>query len=228
VACSHQNALGREEYLREWYAKNKDGKVKAYRTTHAEKLRKQTTEWRKAVGYDKAWRAANRGKVQIYNKASWDRLRSDPIAYAAYLERQRKRYAANPQSLKENARRYYTMNKEKANAANKRWAADNPERALEIKRRYARNNPDKVLANVRRRQLRLRNAVPTWLTPKQHREIEAMYSLARQITDETGIPHEVDHIVPLKGKTVCGLHVPWNLQVIPMRKNRSKGVQHSD
>ena len=68
----------------------------------------------------------------------------------------------------------------------------------------------------------LLQATPPWLTPAQKQAIRAVYEEADRLTRETGVPHEVDHIVPLRGKVVCGLHVPWNLQVLTARRNRSK------
>lgn len=64
---------------------------------------------------------------------------------------------------------------------------------------------------------------PPWLNDHDKMLIKARYSEARWMTIHSGIKHHVDHIVPLLGKSVCGLHVPWNLRVIPARENTSKG-----
>jgi hypothetical protein len=67
------------------------------------------------------------------------------------------------------------------------------------------------------------HATPEWLTKDHWEEIRSIYLKARELTVKTNEPHHVDHIVPLLGKTVRGLHVPWNLQVMKgienMRKN---------
>jgi hypothetical protein len=58
------------------------------------------------------------------------------------------------------------------------------------------------------------NRTPKWLTKEQRTEIRSFYLRATKLSKETGILYHVDHIVPLQGKTVSGLHVPWNLQVM--------------
>lgn len=72
------------------------------------------------------------------------------------------------------------------------------------------------------RSRRSKQATPKWLTPEQKQEIVAIYEHMRDCRAVTGEDYHVDHIVPLKGKNVCGLHVPWNLQVLPACVNLSK------
>src|SRR5690625_1330785 len=66
------------------------------------------------------------------------------------------------------------------------------------------------------------NATPGWLSVEQKELSASIYADSAMKTAITGVPHEVDHIIPLRGKTVCGLHVPWNLRVIPAYENRIK------
>jgi hypothetical protein len=67
-------------------------------------------------------------------------------------------------------------------------------------------------------------ATPIWLSDEQRQHIRDVYAAARLLTEATGELHVVDHIVPKCGKTVCGLHVPRNLQVLHWKPNAQKGA----
>ena len=116
-------------------------------------------------------------------------------------------------------RKYYEANKENVIAR----AQARPD---EDKRRYKKthkvNNPDmyKEMTSLRRR--RFRDATPKWLTDTHKMEIRLKYRLAIELSRATGERHAVDHIVPLHGENVCGLHVPWNLQVLTQKDNLLK------
>lgn len=63
------------------------------------------------------------------------------------------------------------------------------------------------------------NRTPAWADMES---IKAVYADARRLTKETGIPHHVDHEIPLQGKLVSGLHVENNLQILPGPENCRK------
>jgi len=84
------------------------------------------------------------------------------------------------------------------------------------------NNPLQVLADNKVRRRKHRNATPPWLSRKQKSEIRQLYQIAMTMTQTTGEQYVVDHIIPLQGETVCGLHVPWNLRVITQEENLKK------
>lgn len=72
-----------------------------------------------------------------------------------------------------------------------------------------------------RRELQ-QKATPPWLSVEQRADIQAIYFKARWMTNVTKVAHHVDHIIPLKHPDCCGLHVPWNLTVIPADENIKK------
>ena len=114
-------------------------------------------------------------------------------------------HKANPDIHRKASERYRNKNKEKCYAAQ------------EVSRKA---NPAKYVAYVRKRQARKLHATPSWA---DEFIIEEIYDLAVRRTKATGFKWQVDHIVPLQSKLVCGLHWELNLQVIPETVNKSKG-----
>lgn len=107
-----------------------------------------------------------------------------------------------------------------------------PTERLDHKRAQAREsnrrNPARIKANKIKYEKKLSRATPSWLTAKDWEEMNAVYEMARRLTRETGIRHEVDHIYPINGKTVSGLHVPKNLQVLTQSQNVSKSNRYAE
>jgi hypothetical protein len=135
-------------------------------------------------------------------------------------------YVRNAESECKKAMKYhyenYDKNKEKISERVIKWQRENKEKYAEkSKRCYERTKHNKFAYEAFKRAAR-RNAVPKWIGEELKQEIQKFYVEARLKTRDTGTKYEVDHIVPLKGEKVCGLHVPWNLRVITQFENRSK------
>lgn len=170
---------------------------------------------------------------------------NDPSVCRKCVEnlRRKQKYAEEPAerlkrvSLARSVRRKY---KERVNAADrKRWKSNSKRRedSKESNKKYYWNNPEKQRARLRDKYYRFRdyyiehaikkrahiaNAFPKWLTEEHREVIKVIYKLAGQDG------RHVDHIVPLRGKDVCGLHVPWNMQILDSSENLSKGNRLTD
>lgn len=169
----------------------------------------------------------------------------------------RKRYAEkHPEKMREYGRTYEQRNREERISRNRTpegrvkqkeysaaWKERDPDAYLERHRRYRRNHLEKVKAKERRyvkanparyaahaakRRAMILQRTPPWLTEEQHTEIQVFYDEAARLTEETGIIYSVDHVVPLQGPNVSGLHVPWNLGILTKSDNSSKHNKFED
>jgi hypothetical protein len=188
---------------------------------------------------DRARHAANKEKLNAKNRAYHAAKREEILArsrarYAEKkahdLDRNRLRRRANPEVGRAYGIAYRAANPEKCKQSARasrlkhwdkfqQWVEQNREKLVRQAAARARANPaSKRRANAKRRALKTR-AMPCWV---DHDAIDALYRLADALTRDTGIKHEVDHIVPLSNPLVCGLHVACNLRVVTQRENRSK------
>jgi hypothetical protein len=96
----------------------------------------------------------------------------------------------------------------------------------EVKRIWRKNNLGLVLADCANRRAAKIQRTPAWLTEFDKLKIKCLYQLAAMRTRESGYIWHVDHIIPLQGEFVSGLHVPDNLRVIPALDNMRKSNQY--
>jgi hypothetical protein len=195
----------RKAYKKEYYQKNKEilkEKKRKYIQKNIEKVQQ----------YRKEYWAKNKEKLQEKKGRSY---------WKEYYIKNRdkfKEYKERTKEYQENYRKeYYAKHKEKDNESNRRWHQENKEAAAALR--------------AKRRAAKLKRT-PKWLTKEDYEKIKTMYALAVFLNETTDNVWHVDHIIPLRGKLVSGLHVPDNLQVIPARENLIKKnkykVDHGD
>jgi hypothetical protein len=140
------------------------------------------------------------------------------------LERGRKYRQENLDAIAERKKKHYQENRDAVLESARKYRQENPD----VAKTWRKANPEKTIAYKASRRARKKQAQPPWLTVEHFNQIKAKYKNSKRMKKLTGIEHHVDHIVPLKGKNVCGLHVPWNLQVIPAKHNLEKKNHFDD
>ena len=124
---------------------------------------------------------------------------------------------------KANSRKHYkTLDPVERLDKKRKWQAENREKVNSYNNEWRKSNPEKHAARQAMRRASKNQATPLWLSDPQKAHIKRTYQLARLMQDITGEEYHVDHIIPLKGDNICGLHVPLNLQVLRADLNLKK------
>lgn len=157
------------------------------------KMRNQTE-------YKKAWYQTNKVRLRPMRREANGRWRLNHPG----LSNKRLQASRVKSQFAAYMREYRVKNKEKLNAY---------DRVRSYRERGVRN------ARSLLRQKYIRQATPVWADRKA---IEQIYERAQVMSERDGVQYHVDHIVPLRGRLVCGFHIAENLQIIPARKNLMK------
>lgn len=129
------------------------------------------------------------------------------------------RIVRDPQKAREYWASYYGDHRDELLNKKRVYHAENMDRVSERSKKWRKNNPSSVKDASVRHRMRRKKAIPPWANLKL---IDLFYAQARYKSDLTGVPHEVDHIIPVSGKTVCGLHCEQNMRVITSEENKHK------
>jgi hypothetical protein len=153
---------------------------------------------------------------------SWHHQNQDKAKKQSKTYRQK-----NKQKLQEQQKIYTKLHQTTIKLYKQKWWLQNKNKLLEKRKEYGSwhrlNNLDKYAAKESFRRAMKMQRIPAWADKK---DILKFYELARKKTQETNIQYHVDHIIPLQGKNVCGLHVENNLQILSAQDNLIKGNRY--
>ena len=159
------------------------------------------------------WRASNLEKAKAIAKASFLR---------------------NKERRNQESRDYYNANRALVSAKAREWREENSDLVKVRKQKYRIAHDVKARATMKlyrarrpelnamicaTRRVKKKSATPAWANKAA---IAAIYREAKRLTKETGVPHHVDHVYPIKHPLVCGLHVETNLQILRASENQRK------
>jgi len=133
----------------------------------------------------------------------------------------------NIKKVKEINRLYYLNNKKIRKEKIKLYVLNNKEKRIETKRLYNLNNKEKKREYNIRYKLKNPHIQKAILAKRRAAKLKATPKFAnlnkiKEVYKNCPKGYHVDHIIPLQGKNVCGLHVEWNLQYLTPSDNHSK------
>lgn len=207
------------------YAEQNKGKISEAKKSHYKKNKD------KILAKNKRYREANKNKIASKNKERYLKNRDNILAQKKIYRQE------NQEIIARKGKIYHQKNREHRLLTNKQWRETNKDLVVAKSREYYAENKDYIKDRVRkyrksnihkvrtlnekRRTMKL-NATPSYFSELDgfvYQEAAALCKMREQLT---GFKWHVDHMVPLLAKSVCGLHVWNNFQLLPARINNIK------
>jgi len=195
--------------------------IKADRKANPDKFLARGKKYRdnnpeKIIEYYKKYREENRSKIVAWHKDYEEKNREHRAFY------RKKYYEENKAHIVAKGLEYAKANPEKTAAKAKKYRQAHYEKLADAAKIYRKKNRALFNHHAIKRVAAHLQRTPAWLTDFDKLKIKCLYQVAAMRTRESGQAWHVDHIIPLRGKIVSGLHVPSNLQVITAAENRQK------
>lgn len=125
------------------------------------------------------------------------------------------RYNRSPDKYIKRSKTYTLLNADAVAVRQRRWREENKDKIAQ----YRKDNAGLYAFHAANRRKKIKRATPPWADMEA---IKEFYLEAQRLTNVTGIPHEVDHIIPITNDMVCGLHCEINLQILTKEENLKK------
>lgn len=170
----------------------KKARVNQYRTSNPQKVKQ----------IKKKYHENNKESILLSKKIKY-REDKEEINF-----KRRQEYKSNPERHKQQSISYYYNNKDKC-----------LKRQRKINKKHYQENKDYYYSKSAERRARKIQATPYWADLEK---IQKVYEKVKWLESITGLRYEVDHVIPLNGEKLCGLHVWENLQILESSLNKSK------
>jgi hypothetical protein len=127
----------------------------------------------------------------------------------------------NPKKYLEKKREYKAKNKERIAQVDKIWQANNKETIHKHSNNWKKKNKPRVYNYIKQREMKIKGC-SLKLSKESNNEIKSFYKECQSLNANSNKKYQVDHIIPITSDIICGLHVPWNLQILTKSENSSK------
>lgn len=164
----------------------------------------------------KKYSSSNLDKISNKNKKWYEENKEYKLEY------NKKRIERNRDKILKQYKDYHEKHKEERNSYTREHRRLKREYYSDYMKKWSKDNPGYYSAKAKEREEKERKACPAWLSDTDKQVMIDIYKESKALSKSTGIKRHVDHICPLKSDIVCGLHVPWNLQILTQRENNQK------